>query len=288
MLHTNHGELALLFDTFSRVWGAGGQATLTTRTEGGKLRANLELQLGSPAASRPQPLHPQQQRSKFASGHPEAAQHRHHRGQAAQAKSRARAAAHQAALAASSAAPVSGTTSPAAASATSSVTPASSAVTLTETSAASAVSPAASAVSPAASAVSPAASAVTPAYSAATSTATPAVSAATPADSAATPAPGASQTVCMLKCEHCDLFFHSMYDLMKHLKTDHKNLSLKNLEITYPDILHTNDCKLTKSVPDPNVRMKKFLHGPNRDPDEWTWRMPMCVREGNHTKDAFL
>ena len=271
MLHTNHGELALIFDTFCRVWGAGGQATLTTRTEGGKLRANLELQLGSPAASRPQPLHPQQQRSKFASGHPEAAQHRHHRGQAAQAKSRARAAAHQAALAASSAAPVSGTTSPAAASATSSVTPASSAVTLTETSAASAVSPAASAVPPAT-------SAVTPAYSAATSTATPAVSAATPVDSAATPAPGASQTVCMLKCEHCDLFFHSMYDLMKHLKTDHKNLSLKNLEITYPDILHTNDCKLTKSVWRPEVRMKKNRHGPTLDPDEWTWRMPKCVK----------
>ena len=266
MLHTNHGELALIFDTFCRVWGAGGQATLTTRTEGGKLRANLELQLGSPAASRPQPLHPQQQRSKFASGHPEAAQHRHHRGQAAQAKSRARAAAHQAALAASSAAPVSGTTSPAAASATSSVTPASSAVTLTETSAASAVSPAASAV--------------TPAYSAATSTATPAVSAATLAVSAATPAPGASQAVCMLKCEYCDLFFHSTDDLMKHLKTGHKNLiSYHNLEITYPDILHTNDCKLTKSVSRPHVRMKKILHGPISELDECTWRMPMCVKE---------
>ena len=286
MLHTNHGELALIFDTFCRVWGAGGQATLTTRTEGGKLRANLELQLGSPATSRPQPLHPQQQRSKFASGHPEAAQHRHHRGQAAQAKSRARAAAHQAALAASSAAPVSGATSLVAASAASSVTPASSAVTLTETSAASAVSPAASAVSPAASAVSsaasagpPATSAVTPDYSAATSTATPAVSAATLAVSAATPAPGASQAVCMLKCEHCDLLFHSTEDLMKHLKTDHKNLSLKNLEITYPDILHKNDCKLTKSVPDPHVRMKKFLHGPIREIDDWNWRMPMCVKE---------
>ena len=270
MLHTNHGELALIFDTFCRVWGAGGQATLSTRTEGGKLLANLELQLGSPAASRPQPLHPQQHRSKFASGRPEATQRRHRRGPAAQAKSRARAAAHQAALAASSTAPVSGT-SPAAASAASSVTPASSAVILTATSAASAVSPAASAVSPAT-------AAVTPANSAVTSTATPAVSAANPVDSPAPPAPGASQTVCLLKCEHCDLFFHSMYDLMKHLKTDHKNLSLKNLEITYPDILHTNDCNLTKSVSRPSVRMKKYLHGPNLEPDRWTWRMPMCVK----------
>ena len=66
---------------------------------------------------------------------------------------------------------------------------------------------------------------------------------------------------------------------MKHLKTDHKNLSLKNLEITYPDILHTNDCKLTKSVSRPHVRMKKFLHGPILELDEWTWRMPMCVKE---------
>ena len=111
-----------------------------------------------------------------------------------------------------------------------------------------------------------------------TSTATPAVSAANPGDSPATPAPGASQTVCMLKCEHCDLFFNSMWDLVKHLKTEHKNLSLKNLEITYPDILHTNDCELTKSVSRPQVRMKKYLHGPTLEPDKWTWRMPTCVK----------
>ena len=53
MLHTNRGELQLLFDTFCRVWGAGGQATLTTTTQGGELKANLEIQVGSPCSPRP-------------------------------------------------------------------------------------------------------------------------------------------------------------------------------------------------------------------------------------------
>ena len=245
MLHTNHGELALIFDTFCRVWGAGGQATLTTRTEGGKLLANLELQLGFPAASRPQPLHPRQQRSKFASGHPEAAQHRHHRGPAAQAKSRARAAAHQAALAASSAAPSAATSD------APSVTPAVSAATSTATAAASAVSPPASAATHIASAV--------------TLTVTPAATAATPAPGA-TWKPGAPQTDCMLKCDSCldqsDLFFLSKFDLMEHMKIAHKKLN-----ITFPEILHTNGCKLTKSVRLPQVTK------------EWVWRIPTCVKE---------
>ena len=46
MHHTNHGELFRIFDTFCRVWKAGGQATLTTSTEGGLLKANLDIQLG--------------------------------------------------------------------------------------------------------------------------------------------------------------------------------------------------------------------------------------------------
>ena len=50
MLYTNRGELQLLFDTFCRVWGAGGQATLTTTTQGGELKANLEIQVGSPSS----------------------------------------------------------------------------------------------------------------------------------------------------------------------------------------------------------------------------------------------
>ncbi len=46
MIHTNHGELLRIFDTYCRVWKAGGQATLTTSTEGGLLKANLDIQLG--------------------------------------------------------------------------------------------------------------------------------------------------------------------------------------------------------------------------------------------------
>ena len=46
MIHTNHGELLRIFDTYCRVWKAGGQDTLTTSTEGGLLKANLDIQLG--------------------------------------------------------------------------------------------------------------------------------------------------------------------------------------------------------------------------------------------------
>ena len=114
MLHTNRGELQLLFDTFCRVWGAGGQATLTTTTQGGELKANLEIQVGSPSSPRPgapptstsnAPLSSSQ---RFMPGHPGAVAHHRrrrrprHRGPAAKARSRARAAAHQASLAAAS------------------------------------------------------------------------------------------------------------------------------------------------------------------------------------------
>ena len=110
MLHTNRGELQLLFDTFCRVWGAGGQATLTTTTQGGKLKANLEIQVGSPSSLRPGA--PPTSSTAFSSsqrlipGHPGAVAHHRrrrrprHRGPAAKARSRARAAAHQASLAA--------------------------------------------------------------------------------------------------------------------------------------------------------------------------------------------
>ena len=53
MIHTNHGELIRIFDTYCRVWGAGGQATLTTSTKGGLLTANLDIQLGPPTAACP-------------------------------------------------------------------------------------------------------------------------------------------------------------------------------------------------------------------------------------------
>ena len=111
MLHTNRGELCRLFDTFCRVWGAGGDATFTTSTQGGKLRVNLEIQLGSATAACPgaPPLHHQRPTAwtsttpTSASGHPGAGQRRRrrrHRGPAAKARSNARAAAHQASLAA--------------------------------------------------------------------------------------------------------------------------------------------------------------------------------------------
>ena len=89
MLHTNRGELQLLMNTFCRIWEAGGQATLTTSTEGGELKAKLEIQLGSPAAPRPGA-------PSTTSGHPAASHRPCHRGPAAKARSRARAAAYQA------------------------------------------------------------------------------------------------------------------------------------------------------------------------------------------------
>ena len=108
MLHTNHGELNQLYNTFCRVWAAGGQATLTTTSFEGKVTAKLELELGQPTGARPgaPPCH-----RRTASQHqaPEsgAARRPCHRGPAAKAKSRARAAAYQAAKAAASVASVS-------------------------------------------------------------------------------------------------------------------------------------------------------------------------------------
>ena len=109
MLHTNQAELNQLYGTFCRVWAAGGQATLTTSSLGGKVTAKLELELGQPTDTRPgaPPLHLRtgrafpSQRGAPASG---AARRPCHRGPAAKAKSRARAAAHQAAKAAAASA----------------------------------------------------------------------------------------------------------------------------------------------------------------------------------------
>ena len=52
MLHTNRGELNQLYNTFCRVWAAGGQATLTTSSLDGKLTAKLEIELGQPTGAR--------------------------------------------------------------------------------------------------------------------------------------------------------------------------------------------------------------------------------------------
>ena len=104
ILHTNRGELALLLDTLCQVWGARGQATLTTTTKDGQVIANLELQLGHPADARPGAPSVQQRLSAGTSsapppGHPGAARRPRHRGPAAKAKNCARAALHQAAKA---------------------------------------------------------------------------------------------------------------------------------------------------------------------------------------------
>ena len=106
MLHTNCGELALLFDTYCRVWRAGGQASLTTSTKDGMVEANLKIQLGPPAAAWAGAPPPSQRWSSPSSspGHPGAARRPCHRGPAAKAKSRARAALHQAAKAAAASA----------------------------------------------------------------------------------------------------------------------------------------------------------------------------------------
>ena len=61
MLHNNLGELHQLFSTFNRVWGAGGDASLSLKTVDGKVSAVLEVQLGPPTALRPgAPEAPQQ------------------------------------------------------------------------------------------------------------------------------------------------------------------------------------------------------------------------------------
>ena len=110
MLHINRGELNQLYDTFCRVWAAGGQASLTTSSLAGMVTAKLEVQLGQPTAARPGAPHPHLRHpSNFVSASsaapvPGAARRPCHRGPAAKAKNRARAAAHQAVKAAASAA----------------------------------------------------------------------------------------------------------------------------------------------------------------------------------------
>ena len=53
MAHTNYGELRQLFETFTRVWEAGGQTSLHLHTQDGKARATMDIQLGPPADPRP-------------------------------------------------------------------------------------------------------------------------------------------------------------------------------------------------------------------------------------------
>jgi hypothetical protein len=53
MAHTTYGELRQLFETFTRVWGSGGQASLHLHTQDGRSRATFTLELGPPATPRP-------------------------------------------------------------------------------------------------------------------------------------------------------------------------------------------------------------------------------------------
>ena len=52
-LHTNWAEATALYTTFTRVWGVGGEASLSLNTRGGQLRAQLSLGLGPPSHLRP-------------------------------------------------------------------------------------------------------------------------------------------------------------------------------------------------------------------------------------------
>ena len=54
MAHTNYGELRQLFETFTRVWEAGGNTSLHLHTLDGQARATLDIQLGPPADPRPE------------------------------------------------------------------------------------------------------------------------------------------------------------------------------------------------------------------------------------------
>ena len=53
MAHSNYGELRQLFETFTRVWKAGGQTSLHLHTQDGQARAMLDIQLGPPGDPRP-------------------------------------------------------------------------------------------------------------------------------------------------------------------------------------------------------------------------------------------
>ena len=53
MEHSNRGEVICLLNTFTRVWSAGGQASLSLNTLDGQVRAHLTLGLGPPSHPRP-------------------------------------------------------------------------------------------------------------------------------------------------------------------------------------------------------------------------------------------
>ena len=91
MLHSNIGEVHQLLSTFNRVWGAGGEASLSLKTVDGKVSAVLEVQLGPPASSRPGAPEAHQQAAGYVSQQLGQRRHRRrHRGPGRQARDAAR------------------------------------------------------------------------------------------------------------------------------------------------------------------------------------------------------
>ena len=97
MQHSNNGELYRIFGIFCRLWRAGGQATLTTSTEGGRVTTNLEIQLGPPDDPCPDALPVHLRHRGHRAEAPRPHQHRRrHRGPGARARNNQRAAKFQA------------------------------------------------------------------------------------------------------------------------------------------------------------------------------------------------
>ena len=90
MLHSNAGELHQLFSTFNRVWGAGGDASLSLKTVDGKVSAMLEIQLGPPADLRPGAPEAQQQAAGDVNHQLGQQHHQRRRGPGRQARDTAR------------------------------------------------------------------------------------------------------------------------------------------------------------------------------------------------------
>ena len=90
MLHSNAGELHQLFSTFNRVWGAGGDASLSLKTVDGKVSAVLDVQLGPPSSPRPGAPEAHQQVAGSLRQQPGQRRRRRHRGPGRQARDAAR------------------------------------------------------------------------------------------------------------------------------------------------------------------------------------------------------
>ena len=89
MLHSNIGEVHQLLSTFNRVWGAGGEASLSLKTVDGKVSAVLEVQLGPPTFPRPGAPEACQQAAGGSSQQP-GQRRRRHRGPGRKARDAAR------------------------------------------------------------------------------------------------------------------------------------------------------------------------------------------------------